>query len=58
MSTRGYNTCVWVGNLPADPQLRTTGTGTPLRIFRIAVTRAHSTGGQIPDATQYYRVIV
>jgi single-strand DNA-binding protein len=58
MSTRGYNKCVLVGNLTADPELRYTGTGTPFTIFRIAVTRAYNTGGQTQDDTQYFRAIL
>jgi single-strand DNA-binding protein len=58
MSARGYNKRVWGGNLTADPELRYTGTGTPLLIFRIPVTRAYSTGGQTQAHTQYFRAIL
>ena len=58
MSARGYNKCILVGNLTADPELRTTGTSTPFTIFRLAVTRAYSSNGQPQDDTQYFRVII
>ena len=58
MSARGYNKCILVGNLTADPELRTTGTGTPLLIFRIAVTRAAGNNGQTQDDTQYLRALI
>jgi single-stranded DNA-binding protein len=57
MSARGYNKCVWGGNLTADPELRTTGAGAPLLIFRIAVTRAYSSNGLTQDDTRYFRAI-
>ena len=58
MSTRGYNKCVLVGNLTADPELRYTGVGTPFTIFRIAVTRAYSSNGQTQADTQYFGAII
>jgi single-stranded DNA-binding protein len=55
---RGYNKCVWGGNLTADPQLRTTGAGAPLLIFRIAVTRTYSSNDLTQDDTRYFRAIL
>jgi single-stranded DNA-binding protein len=45
MSARGYNKCIELGNLTADPELKHTSTGTAFTTFRIAVTRAYGNNG-------------
>jgi single-strand DNA-binding protein len=45
MSARGYNKIIQLGNLTADPELKSTSTGTAITTFRIAVTRAYGNNG-------------
>ena len=46
MSARGYNKVIEVGNLTADPEMKTTSSGTAFTTFRLAVTRAYANNGQ------------
>jgi single-strand DNA-binding protein len=44
-----YNKAILIGRLVADPELRTTNTGTNVASFRIAVDRAFSKGEKKAD---------
>lgn len=52
-----YQTCIVVGHLGADPELRYTPTGDPVASFRIATTRKWtSRDGQPQEKTTWFRV--
>jgi single-strand DNA-binding protein len=58
MSARGYNKCIELGNLTADPELKHTSTGTAFATFRIAVTRTYANNGHTQEDTQFLRIVV
>ncbi|MDD2999301.1 MAG: single-stranded DNA-binding protein [Candidatus Riflebacteria bacterium] len=48
-----------MGNLVRDPELRSTGTGTPVAQFDIAVNRSFKgSDGEFKKETEYFKIIV
>ncbi len=45
-----FNKVILIGNLVADPELKTTTNGTHVTRFRIAVGRRFAKGGELPQA--------
>jgi single-strand DNA-binding protein len=55
----GVNRAILIGNLGADPELKTTATGKQVAEFRLATTRKWSDAqGQLQQATEWHRVKV
>jgi len=55
---RGLNKVILIGNLGADPEIRYTGTGTPVANFRLATTENWTTReGERTNRTEWHRVV-
>jgi single-strand DNA-binding protein len=55
----GVNRVILVGNLGADPELRSTGTGKQVANFNLATSRRWSnTDGEMQEATEWHRIVV
>ena len=55
---RGLNKVQIIGNLGADPEMRTTASGGGVTNFRVAVSRnRRGTDGNMVDETEWFRVV-
>lgn len=52
------NKAIIVGNLGADPELRTTAGGTPVCNFSVATTERRKVGDEWKDHTEWHKIIV
>ena len=54
----GVNKVILIGNLGADPEVRSTGGGTPVTNFRLATSETYKTReGQRETRTEWHRVV-
>ena len=54
----GVNKAILIGNLGADPEVRSTGGGTPVANFRLATSETYKTReGQRETRTEWHRVV-
>jgi len=54
----GVNKAILIGNLGADPELRSTSSGTPVANFRIATSETYTTReGQRETRTEWHRIV-
>lgn len=55
----GVNECILVGNLGADPELKSTNSGTSVCNFSIATSRQWTTkDGEKKEDTQWHKIVV
>lgn len=56
---RGVNKVILVGNLGADPEIRYSGSGTPVTIFRIATNEnwLNRDSGEREQRTEWHRIV-
>lgn len=55
----GINKVILIGNLGADPELRYTGSGTPVADLRLATSRRwQGRDGTMQEDTQWHRIVV
>ena len=52
------NKVILVGNLGAEPEVRYTGSGTPVANFRIATTSRFKKDDQWQEQTEWHRIVV
>ncbi len=52
------NKVMLIGNLGADPEIRTTGSGQSVCNFNIATTRRWNRDGQTQEETEWHRIVV
>ncbi|PIR43464.1 single-stranded DNA-binding protein [candidate division WWE3 bacterium CG10_big_fil_rev_8_21_14_0_10_32_10] len=58
MSVRSLNRATLVGNLTADPVLRTTNNGTPVATFAVATNRSYTdSSGEFQDAADFHNCV-
>lgn len=58
MSARSLNKVMLIGNLTRDPELRYTGTGTPVCTFGIATNRAwKDASGEAQEAADFHNIV-
>src|SRR5688500_8767945 len=56
--TRSVNKAIVIGNVGADPEIRTTTTGTRVASFSVATSRRAGTGeGRSQEKTDWHRVV-
>lgn len=54
----GVNKIILIGNLGADPEVRSTGSGTPVANFRLATSETYKNrDGQRETRTEWHRVV-
>lgn len=55
----GVNKAILIGNLGRDPELRQTGSGTPVCEFSLATTERYTDGsGNRQERTEWHRIVV
>ena len=58
MSSRSINLVILVGNLTADPTLKTTQNGTPVTTFAVATNRSYTdSSGAKQDAADFHNIV-
>ena len=56
--SRSLNKAILIGNLGADPEIRTTGSGTRVAQFSVATSRSWTNqGGEQQEKTEWHRVV-
>ena len=56
--SRSLNKALLIGNLGADPEIRTTGSGTRVAQFSVATSRSWTNqGGEQQEKTEWHRVV-
>lgn len=57
MASKDLNKTMLIGRLGADPEMRYTGSGTPVTSFRIAVNRNTRQGDEAGETTDWFSVV-
>ena len=59
MAARGVNKVILVGNLGADPEVRTSPNGSSIANLRVATGEAwRDQQGQLQERTEWHRVVI